>query len=455
MASGKKKSTRRRSNSGGKTPKRSPVLKAPSATAASPLLMPPPLKRFLGILGPGLVTGASDDDPAGIATYSAAGARFGFATLWTALFTFPMMAAVQFICAKIGLVSGQGIAGVIRQHYPRALLYPVVLALFLANTFNAAADLAAVAAGVKLLVPKAPVAILVLPIGLTILLIMIWGSYRTIARIFKWLTLSLFAYIVAGLLSRPDWLAVLKATVVPTIHHNAEFLAMLVAILGTTISPYLFFWQASQEVEEYAAGHKRLWQRVSANELRYAFWDVNIGMFLSNAVMYFIILTTAATLHRAGQTEIGTAAEAAEALRPLAGDAAYTLMALGLIGTGVLAVPVLTGSASYAAAEAFGWKYGLDEKPGRATKFYLVLALSMILAIAIDLLGINPVKALLWSAVVNGFLAPPLLVVIMLISNNRRIMGERVNNRPLNVLGWLTTAAMWLAAAALVVSWLS
>ncbi len=413
------------------------------------------LRRFLKAVGPGIVTGASDDDPSGIATYALAGASFGYAMLWTALLTFPLMAAVQFVCAKIGLVARCGIAGILRRHYPRAVLYPAIAGLVAANTFNAAADLQAIAAGVNLLVPVRVITLIV-PIGLTILVVQVWGSYRLIANTFKWLTLSLFGYIGASLFARPDWGQVVAGTLLPTVRLDGPFLAMLVALLGTTISPYLFFWQANHEAEEKAAHRPvRLWRRrgASDDELQYAAWDVNAGMLLSNVVMYFIILATAATLHRAGRTDIKTAADAAEALRPLAGDAAYVLMALGLIGAGVLAVPILTGSGAYAVAEAFGWKCGLDEKPGRAKEFYLVMAASMLGALAIDFAGIPPVKALFWTAIINGFLAPPMLVVIMLVANNRAVMGERVNGRVLNVLGWLTTALMFAAGAGLVLTW--
>jgi NRAMP (natural resistance-associated macrophage protein)-like metal ion transporter len=412
------------------------------------------IRGVLGKLGPGLVTGASDDDPSGIGTYSLAGAALGYATLWTALITFPLMASIQYICARIGLVARCGIAGVIRRHYSRSLLNPVVIALVAANTFNAAADLAAIAAGVNLLVPI-PIRWLIVPIGLAILVLQIWGSYRLIAGVFKWLTLALFAYIGAAFFAQPDWGVVLRNTFVPTIHFDREFLTMLVALLGTTISPYLFFWQANHEVEEKkTAGHKRLWRRrVTDTELEYAFWDVNIGMFLSNIVMFFIILTTAATLHHAGKTDIETATDAAEALRPLAGESAFVLMALGLIGTGVLAVPILTGSAAYAVAEACGWKCGLDEKPGRAKEFYLVMGGCTLLALLINFLDIPPVKALFWTSVINGLLSPPLLVVVMLIANNGFIMGKRKNNRLLNALGWLTTLLMFAAAIGLILTW--
>jgi NRAMP (natural resistance-associated macrophage protein)-like metal ion transporter len=415
------------------------------------------VKRFLKMLGPGLITGASDDDPSGIGTYAVAGAQLGYTPLWTAPLTLPFMAAVQYICAKIGLVSGEGIAGVLRKHYPKKLMYAVVMGLMIANTINAGVDILAIAAGLNLLIPI-PVSAAIGPLALIILALQVWGSYRLIARTFKWLTLSLFAYIGAAFLARPNWSEVATGTFLPTFRFDNTFLATLVAILGTTISPYLFFWQASQEVEEEVArGRKRLWQRrgATAGELRYAAWDVAVGMFFSNAIMYFIILATAATLHQAGRTNIDSAAEAAEALRPLAGNAATILMALGLIGTGVLAVPILTGSAAYAVCETFGWKCSFDAKPGQAKEFYIVLVVSTIGGLLINFIGINPMAALFWTAVINGFLAPPLLVVVMLIANNRAIMGTRVNGLGTNVLGWATAGLMFAAAIGLVVTWRS
>lgn len=414
-----------------------------------------PVKRFFRMLGPGLITGASDDDPSGIGTYATAGASLGFASLWTALATFPMMASVQFICAKIGMVSGCGVAGVLRRHYSRWLLYPVVVALTVANTINAGADIGAIAAAVNLLIPI-PISVVIIPIALMIVAFQIWGSYRLIARVFKWLTVALLAYIGAAFFARPDWTTVLRATLIPTLRWDATFLVTLVAILGTTISPYLFFWQASEEVEEeISMGRRTLSQRRGATdaELKYTAWDVNVGMLFSNVVMYFIILATAATLHAAGKTDIQSAADAAQALRPLAGDGATLLLAIGLIGSGFLAVPILTGSAAYAIAEAFRWKAGLDEKPRHAKRFYAVIVASTLIGILIDFVGINPIDALLWTAVINGVLAPPLLVVIMLIGNNRAIMGRRVNGPLINVLGWTTTIIMFLAAIALLITW--
>jgi len=415
-----------------------------------------PVKRLLKVLGPGLVTGASDDDPSGIGTYTTAGAQFGFATLWLAVFSFPLMAGVQYACAKVGMVSGMGLAGVLRRHYPRPLLYLAVLALLVANTINAGADIGAIAAAINLLIPTVPAWLFVVPTSLTILAIQIWGSYRLIANIFKWLTLALFAYIAAAFFARPDWGEVLRASLIPTLHFDATFLAIVVAILGTTISPYLFFWQASQEVEEeISVGRKQLWQRKGAtnNELKYAAWDVNIGMLLSNAVMYFIILATAATLFKAGKTDVQTATDAAQALRPIAGDAAGLLLAVGLIGAGFLAVPILTGSAAYAVSEALGWQFGFDQKVAKAKQFYAVIAASTLVGMLINFTGIGQIAALFWTAVINGFLAPPLLVVLMLVANNRTVMGKRVNGWLVNLLCGVATLIMFAAAIALVLTW--
>ncbi len=413
------------------------------------------LKKFLKLLGPGLVTGASDDDPSGIGTYAMAGATLGYAPLWTAWITFPLMTAVQFICAKVGLVTGMGIASVLRLHYPRSLLYGSVIALTLANTINAGADMLAIAAGVNLLVPV-PLYLIIAPVALLILALQILASYRIMAKTFKWLTVSLFAYIGASFLAHPDWSAILNGTLIPSLGFDSESLSILVAILGTTISPYLFFWQASQEVEEQVARGRTLRsQRIGASDakIKYAAWDVTAGMFFSNVVMFFIMLATAATLHKTGVTHIDTATQAAQALRPLAGNAAYVLMALGLIGSGLLAVPILTGSAAYSVCETFGWHASFNEKPGKAKEFYLVLIAATLAGLLIDYLGVSPMKALFWTAVLNGFLAPPLLVLIMLISSNRKVMGARVNGPLLNKLGWATALAMSAAAIGLVATW--
>lgn len=414
-----------------------------------------PIKRFFQVLGPGLITGASDDDPSGIGTYSVAGASLGFSTLWLAIVTLPMIAAVQYSCAKIGMVTGQGLAGVLRKNYPRPLLYMAVLALFVANTLNVGADIGAIAAAIELLHPV-PIQPTICLVSIGILVIQFFGSYKFIVNIFKWLTIVLFAYIATAFFVHVDAMEVLKATFIPSFKPTAQYVSTLVAILGTTISPYLFFWQASQQVEEdKSEGKKALWQRRGASheELKVAAMDVNAGMILSNAVMYFIIFTCAATLHAHGQTHIASATDAAKALVPVAGKFSELLLALGLIGTGLLAIPILTGSAAYAVSEACGWRYGLDEKPYRAKQFYAVIAISTIVGMAMNFFGMNAISALFWSAVINGLVAPPLLVLIMLIVNNEKIMGDKVNSRMTNFAGWASTAAMTAAAVALVFTW--
>ena len=404
---------------------------------------------------PGLITGASDDDPSGIGTYATAGAALGYATLWTALASYPLMPVTQYICAKIGMVSGMGVSCVLRRHYPRRLLYPAVLTLTIANTINAGTDIGAIAAGLNLLIPV-PVTAMVVPVALAILAFQIKGSYRLIAKTFKWLTLALLAYIGAAFFAHPDAAAVLRHTFVPDLRFDPVYLSTLVAILGTTISPYLFFWQASEEVEEEVShGRTSLAERIGAtdDELHWAEWDVGLGMLFANAVFYFIILATGATLHQAGKTDIQSAADAALALRPLVGSGATFLFAVGIIGSGILAVPVLTCSAAYAVCETFGWPLGLAKKPAGAKQFYAVIILSTLAGMLINFVGINPIRALFWTAVLNGFLAPPLLVVILFIANNPAVMGERVNTRLTNVLGWITAAVMTAAAVALAVSW--
>jgi len=409
-----------------------------------------PIVRYFRLLGPGLVTGASDDDPSGITTYSVAGASLGYSMLWTALATFPLMAAVQLICARIGLVTGRGLAGALRHHYPRPFLYAACLLLLAANVFNIAADLAGMGESAKMLT-GIPTLVFVPLFGVGIMLVTVYASYATFAKYLKWMTAVLFTYVAAALLARPEWGAALLATVLPELRWDALYVGTLVGVLGTTISPYLFFWQASQEVEEEKAhGRRTSAQRRGAtpHELSDARLDVNTGMLFSNVVMYFIILATAGTLNRAGITEIETAREAAEALRPLAGNAAYLLFALGLIGTGLLAVPILAGSASFAIAEVFGWRSGLDLSPRRGRRFYLVFAGAIVGGMLLDALQTNPIRMLFLSAVVNGILAPPLLVLVMLVSGNPQIMGEHTNGAWLSVLGWAAAAVMTAAAVA-------
>ncbi len=415
-----------------------------------------PLRRFLKLLGPGLITGASDDDPSGIGTYTSAGASLGYATLWTAILTLPLMAVVQFTCAKIGMVSGMGLAGVLRKHYPRWLLYVAISGLVVANTINAGTDIGAIASAINLLAPPVRALWLVVPIAALIVAMQVWFSYKLIANVFKWLTLSLFAYVAAAFLAHPRWGEVFRATVVPHVSADGKYLTTLVAILGTTITPYLYFWQSSQEVEEEVSmGRKTLDERKGATqkELNAARADTLAGMLFCNLVFYFVILAAATTLHTSGKTDVQSATDAAKALEPLAGAAAKYLFAAGLIGAGFLAVPVLTGSSAYAVAETFGWNYGLDTKPREAKQFYAIIAASTLVGMLINFLGINPIKALFWTAVINGVIAPPLLVVIMLVANNRKVMGERTNGRAANAVGWLTAALMFAAAVGMFLTW--
>lgn len=381
-----------------------------------------------------------------------AGAAFGYAPLWTALFSFPLMAAIQLMCARLGMVTGRGLAGVIRRRYPRPVLLGACVLLAVANVINIGADLGGMAEVSELVTGVKAIVWTPVYTGLIVSLLL-WSSYRTIARIFKWLTLVLFAYVLAAFLARPDWAAVLVATTVPRVEWSNVYFATLVGILGTTISPYLFFWQAAQEVEEdRAAGRRTLKQRQGSTdeELSRARTDVLTGMFFSNLVMYFIILTTAATLHTHGKTQIETARQAAEALRPLAGEGAYWLFTLGLIGTGMLGVPVLAGSCAYAIAEAEGWRGSLEDKPRLARRFYAVVGVSMLVGLGLNFAGFNAVAWLFWSAVVNGVLAAPLIVLVVLLTSDRTVMGKRVNPPLLRWLGWITAVVMAAATVGMV-----
>jgi len=410
---------------------------------------------FLGDLGPGLVTGAADDDPSGISTYSQAGAAFGYGLLWTALLSFPMMVAIQLMCARIGLVTRRGLASVLRKHYPPWLLWFACILLVVGNTINIAADLSGMAAGAELL-SNIKRSYFVPVFAVIILLFLMYGSYSLLLRIFKWLTLVLFAYVVAAFLAKPVWLDVLKGTLLPDISFKKEYLFTFVAIMGTTISPYLFFWQAAQEVEADEALNKEHGDRPRRSlerELRSARTDVVSGMLVSNVVMYFIILTAGATLHAHGHTDVQTAAEAAKALEPVAGKAAALLFTLGLVGTGLLGVPVLAGSAAYAVAEAAAWKRGMDTTPHQARNFYLVIAISMLIGVALTFSPIDPIRLLLWSAVINGLLAPPLIIIVLVICNNSKVMGSFRNGFTLNAVGGLAGLVMSGSALALIASW--
>jgi NRAMP (natural resistance-associated macrophage protein)-like metal ion transporter len=409
---------------------------------------PRDVRTFFADLGPGLITGAADDDPSGISTYSVTGAAFGYAPLWTALFSFPLMAAVQMMCARLGMVTGRGLASNLRRNYPRGIVWAACALLIVANVVNIGADLGGMAEATGMMTGISQYFWTPIFAGVIISLLF-WTSYSRIAKIFKWLTLILFAYIIAAFLARPDWGAVLRSTFVPHIQWSSSYLAAFVGILGTTISPYLFFWQASQEVEEEREkGHRTVREREGASndDLRKSRTDVLTGMFFSNLVMYFIILTTAATLHAQGKTSIDSAQQAAEALKPLAGNFAYLLFTLGLIGTGMLGVPVLAGSAAYAIAEARVWRGTLEDKPRMAKKFYAVVAVSMLLGLSLNYAGIHAVRMLFLAAVLNGVLAPPLIVLVVLLTSNKKVMGKRVNPPLLKWLGWATAAIMAAAA---------
>ena len=407
-------------------------------------------------MGLGLITGAADDDCSAIGTYASAGAKFGPAMLWTAPVTFPMMFAVVYLSSKLGQVSGRGLFHAIRDYLPRWVLYSTLVGVLLGNTIEAAADLGGMAAAINLYVPL-PIPVTVIVIALVILSLQIWGSYTLIRNIFRWLALSLLAYVVAAVMAKPELGSVLRGTFIPTIHFNREFLSLLVAIIGTTLSAYLYTWQSNEEVEEeIAKGRTRLEEREGATgeELRQSRRDILWGMGFSNIIMYFIILATGATLYPAGKHDIDTAAQAAEALRPLAGDAAGILFALGIIAVGFLAVPVMTAGAAYDLVQSFGWKHSLHARFHEAKGFYLAMIGVTVVAVGLNFLGFNPMKALVWSGIVQGFSTPPLLLLIMLMTNNRRIMGKRVNSRGMNILGWITTAAIFAATAGLVASWI-
>jgi NRAMP (natural resistance-associated macrophage protein)-like metal ion transporter len=414
------------------------------------------VRHFFAGLGPGLITGAADDDPSGISTYSVAGASFGYGFLWTALFSFPLMVAVQLMCARLGMVTGRGLAGVVRRRYPRWVLWGTCALLLIANIINIGADLAGMAEATEM-VSHVSAKLWTPVFALVIISFLFFTDYRHIAHIFKWLTLVLFCYVVTAFLVHPELARTLHATFVPQVRWSRDSLATLVGILGTTISPYLFFWQAAQEVEEDRnRGRTTLAQRRGATdgELNRSFIDVMTGMFFSNFVMYFIILTTAVTLHAHGQNRITTAQQAAEALRPLAGNAAYWLFTLGIIGTGMLGVPVLAGGCAYAIGEAGAWRASFSDKPlGHGKRFYAVICVAMLVGLALDFLGLNAVSMLFWAAVINGVLSPPLIAVVVLLSSDQKVMGDRVSPRLLRWLGWATAAVMTLAAGGMFWTW--
>jgi NRAMP (natural resistance-associated macrophage protein)-like metal ion transporter len=411
--------------------------------------------RLLRALGPGLITGASDDDPSGIATYSQAGAQFGFAISWTMLFSYPLMVAIQQISARIGRTSGKGIAGNIRQHYPARLLQGIVALLFVANAINIGADLGAMGDALTLLI-SGPRLIYVILFGAACAVLQVFMKYARYVAVLRWLTLALFAYFGTIMVVEIPWAEAARGFFIPTFLPNAAFWTTVVAVLGTTISPYLFFWQASQEVEDIRAEPERRplvkaphQGPDAAERIRL---DTFIGMALSNLVAIAIIFTTAATLHRAGITNIETSAQAAEALRPVAGEFAFTLFALGIIGTGLLAVPVLAGSAAYAVGEARKWPVGLGRKPEKAKAFYVTLTIATMIGVALNFSPINPIRALYWSAVINGVVAVPVMIIMMHMTANPRVMGQFTINGGLRAAGWLATAVMAAAAVAMCVT---
>ena len=405
-------------------------------------------RSLLDVLGPGLVTGAADDDPSGIGTYSQVGAQFGYGMAWTMLFGFPLLASIQAICARIGATTGRGIAHNLRRHYPPALLRTMVMLLLIANVINLGADLGAMGAALGLLVPG-PVLGFTMAFGVVSILAEVLISYTRYARILKWTTLSLFSYVAVVFVAGVDWGAALRGIVIPSFTFDREHTMALVAVFGTTISPYLFFWQAGQEVEEQHRRHTKplcIAPRSAGAELKRIRTDTLVGMGFSHLTALFIIIATAATLNAHGVTDVTSAAQAAEALRPIAGNLAFALFAIGIIGTGMLAVPVLAGSAAYAVSETFNWTEGLDRKPREAKAFYSVIALATLGGVALNFTGVDPMRALYWAAVVNGLLAPPLMVVTMMIARNPRIMGRLTIPPRLAFGGWLSTAVMWVIA---------
>jgi NRAMP (natural resistance-associated macrophage protein)-like metal ion transporter len=410
----------------------------------------PKTPKLLAVMGPGLITGASDDDPSGIATYSQAGAQFGFDLGWTLLFSWPLMCAIQEISARIGRVTGRGIAGNLKKHYPAWVLYVLVFLLVVANTINLGADLGAMAAALQLLV-GGPSLYYVVGFGVVTLLLEVFVRYSRYVSVLKWLTLSLFAYVGVAFVVHIPWASVGYRLVAPHISLKADYLTVVVAVLGTTISPYLFFWQAEEEVDDVKERtDARPLERDPASakaEFSRIRWDTYVGMALSNTVALFIILTTAATLNAHGVTNIQTSAQAAEALRPIAGPFVFLVFALGIVGTGMLAVPVLAGSAAYAMGEAFGWHVGLARKLSRAKAFYAVIFLAIAAGAILNFTPIDPIKALFWSAVINGVVAVPVMVMMMFLASQKKAMGQFVIPFPLKAVGWAATLAMAVAAA--------
>lgn len=417
---------------------------------------PPPPPGLLKLVGAGVVTGAADDDPSAIGTYASAGARYGLGFLWVAPILLPMMYVVVYLSAKIGQVYGKGLFACIRDQFPRWMLMPMVAMAFLGNVIEAAADLGGIGAALNLLVPL-PVPVIVVGTAGIIFSIQYLGSYAFIRRVFRWLALVLFAYVAAALMAKPDPLVVLRATFIPDVAVDSEFLSLVVACIGTSLSAYVYTWQSNQEVEEQIAlGRKRIWQRKGASrrEMKQTSRDVLTGMIFSNVILYFIIMATGLTLHPAGQTHIETAAQAAAALEPVAGEAAKWLFAAGVVGVGFLSVPIMTTGTAYDVVQGLGRHGSLHDRPEENRLFYGIIALVTALAVALNFLGFNPMRALVWSGIVQGFSVPPLLCMMMVLTNSRKVVGARTNGRWTNLLGWATTLVTASCTVALVVSWL-
>jgi NRAMP (natural resistance-associated macrophage protein)-like metal ion transporter len=427
------------------------------------------IKKTFKILGPGLITGASDDDPSGIATYSQAGAKFGLATLWMALITFPLMASIQEMCARIGMVTSLGLTTTLKKHYSKVILYSMMFFSVPAIILNIGADIAGMGAVANLIFPTIHSAIFSIIFTALLMVIIVFFSYHKIVAILKYLCLSLILYIAVPFFTSPDWIKVLEFTFIPTIHLNKDFAEIVVAILGTTISPYLFFWQVSMEAEDVKQPRQLVLARnkivkperyikgtkfVEGNYFRLLIkkmqLDVNFGMFLSNLVMFFIILATGTALFGNGITQIDTVEQAAKALEPVAGKASYLLFAIGVIGTGFLAIPVLCGSLSYIVSETFGWKGNLDKKYSQAKSFYIVIIISLILGLLLNYIGISPMQALVYTAILYGITSPILIAIVLHIANNKRIMGEHTNGKVSNILGIITLIVMTFAAVVLI-----
>jgi len=399
-------------------------------------------------LGPGLVTGASDDDPSGIATYSQAGAAYGLSTLWTGILAFPLMAAIQQMCARIGLVTSQGLTGTLKKNYPKPILYVMLLFSFPAIVMNIGADIAGMGAVGNLLFPSIDANFFAVLFTVLLLGLIIYLPYQKIASVLKYLCIVMLVYFIVPFLSKQNFSEIMKATFIPSIKWDKNFIAIIVGILGTTISPYLFFWQASVEVEEMKSKKKHI--IVNKKRINSMNQDVDFGMTISGFVMYFIILTTGTVLFKGGIHQIDTVEQAAMALKPLAGDLAYFLFAVGVIGTGLIAIPVLSGSISYIITETFGWEQGLDKKFHEAKGFYVIIAISLVLGLSLNYIGITPIQSLIYTAILYGLTAPVLIAIILHISNNKKIMGENVNGLAANILGFAALIIMTVAAVALI-----